>query len=415
MSTATHTHPAISFDIEKVRADFPVLNTFVNKYPLAYLDNGATSQKPKQVIDAISRYYSEYNSNIHRGVHHLSQVATEAYEKSREKVQGFINAASTKEIIFTKGTTDGINLIASSISDLLKPGKEVLISAMEHHSNIVPWQMACEKSGAKLRWIPMNDKGELVLDEIDTLINENTAIVAIMHVSNALGTINPVKKIIQKAQTVNALTLIDGAQAVPHFKVDVQALDCDFYVFSAHKMLGPTGVGILYGKEKIMENLPPYQGGGDMIKVVTLEKTTYNDLPLRFEAGTPNIEGGIVLAEAIDYMENLGHEAIEAYENQLMQYATAALSEIDGIQFYGTAQHKAGVISFLIEGCHPYDTGFVLDKMGIAVRTGHHCAQPVMDFYKIPGTVRASFAFYNTFDEVDRLIAGLHKAKKMLS
>lgn len=411
----TLTHPTISFDIEKVRADFPVLNAVVNKHPLAYLDNGATSQKPTQVINAITRYYETYNSNIHRGVHHLSQLATEAYEQSRERVRAFINASGVNEIIFTKGTTDGINLIANVTSHLLKPGKEVLITAMEHHSNIVPWQMICEKTGARLRWIPMNEQGELQLDQLHELINENTAIVAVMHVSNALGTINPVKEIIERAKEANALTLIDGAQAVPHFKVDVQELDCDFYVFSGHKMLGPTGIGVLYGKASVMENLPPYQGGGDMIKTVSLEKTTYNDLPLRFEAGTPNIEGGIVLAEAVDYMEKMGMEAIETYEHQLLSYATEALSDVEGIRFYGTAAHKAGVISFLIDGLHPYDTGFVLDKMGIAVRTGHHCAQPVMDFYGIPGTVRASFAFYNTFEEVNRLVEGLYKAKKMLS
>ncbi|MFN4122649.1 MAG: aminotransferase class V-fold PLP-dependent enzyme [Flavobacteriales bacterium] len=408
------TQPHLEIDIEKVRNDFPILHQQVNGNPLVYFDNGATSQKPVQVISAISRYYTEYNSNIHRGVHALSQLATEAYEQSREKVKSFVNAASAREIIFTKGTTDGINLVSNVISHLLKPGKEVLISAMEHHSNIVPWQMACEKSGAKLRWIHMDANGELILDELDSLINENTVIVSVMHVSNALGTINPIEKIIERAKSVSALTLIDGAQAVPHFKVDVQMLDCDFYVFSAHKMLGPTGVGVLYGREQVMEKLPPYQGGGDMIKTVSLEKTTYNELPLRFEAGTPNIEGGIVLAEAIDYMHNLGHDIIEYYEKQLLDYATASLSEIEGLKIYGTAANKAGVISFLIEGCHPYDTGFVLDKMGIAVRTGHHCAQPIMDFFNIPGTVRASFSFYNTFEEVDRLVEGLHKAKKML-
>lgn len=408
------TQSSLGLDIEKIRNDFPILQQQVNGKPLVYLDNGATSQKPLKVIKAISRFYEEYNSNIHRGVHALSQIATEAYEQSREKVRAFINAASSKEIIFTKGTTDGINLVSNISAHLLQSGKEVLISAMEHHSNIVPWQMVCEKTGAKLRWIPMDEQGQLILDELDNLIHENTAMVAVMHVSNALGTINPIEKIISKAKSVGALTLIDGAQAVPHFKVDVQKLGCDFYTFSGHKMLGPTGIGILYGREEVMENLPPYQGGGDMIKTVTLEKTTYNDLPLRFEAGTPNIEGGIVLAEAIEYLEEIGFEAIENYEKHLLDYATAALTEIDGLKIYGSAPDKAGVISFLIAGCHPYDTGFVLDKMGIAVRTGHHCAQPVMDFFKIPGTVRASFAFYNTYDEIDRLVEGLHKAKKML-
>ncbi|MEX1190016.1 MAG: cysteine desulfurase [Bacteroidia bacterium] len=404
------------FDVDNIRKDFPILHQKVNGYPLVYFDNGATSQKPQQVIDAITHYYATYNSNIHRGVHHLSQIATSAYEEAREEVRSFLNASAKEEIVFTKGTTEGINLIAQSWGrNNLRAGDEVVISAMEHHANIVPWQMVCELTGSKLKVIPIDKNGELILTEAEKLINDKTKMLAVMHVSNALGTINPIEKLIKLAKRVNALTLIDGAQAVPHFMVDVQKLDCDFYVFSAHKLLGPTGVGVLYGKKSLLEEMPPWQGGGDMIKEVTFEKTTYAEVPLKFEAGTPNIEGCIVMAEAIRYWRKLNHKAIKQYEDALLEYAHRRLSEIDGIIFYGVAENKVAVISFLIEGLHPYDVGFILDKHGIAVRTGHHCAQPIMDFYKIPGTLRASFSFYNTFAEVDQMIDALHIAKRMLS
>lgn len=402
-------------DIQKVRADFPILSQKVNGKPLVYFDNGATSQKPQVVIDAISRYYSEYNANIHRGVHTLSQLATDAYEVSRNTIQKHLNAKHNFEIIFTSGTTFGINLVANGFASILKAGDEVMVSALEHHSNIVPWQFLCERTGAKLVVIPMNEKGELILSEFDNLLSEKTKIVAVNHISNALGTVNPIEYIIKKAHGVGAAVLIDGAQATPHLRPDVQALDCDFYVFSGHKVCGPTGVGILYGKEEWLRKLPPYQGGGEMIAEVTFEKTTYADLPHKFEAGTPNIEGGIVLGTAIDYMNAIGFENIATYEHELLLYGTKRLQEIDGLTIYGTSENKASVISFNIDGIHPYDIGTIIDKLGIAVRTGHHCAQPIMNFFNIPGTIRASFAFYNTKEEIDIFVEAVKKAQMMLS
>lgn len=402
-------------DIQKIRADFPILSQKVNGKPLVYFDNGATSQKPQVVIDAISRYYSEYNANIHRGVHTLSQLATDAYEQSRNTIQKHINAKQNYEIIFTSGTTFGINLVANGFASLLDAGDEVLVSALEHHSNIVPWQFLCEKTGAKLVVIPMNEKGELILSEFDNLLSEKTKIVAVNHISNALGTVNPIEYIIKKAHVVGAAVLIDGAQATPHLRPDVQALDCDFYVFSGHKVCGPTGIGILYGKEDWLRKLPPYQGGGEMIAEVTFEKTTYADLPHKFEAGTPNIEGGIVLGTAIDYMNTIGFDNIATYEHELLLYGTKRLQEIEGLTIYGTSENKASVISFNLEGIHPYDIGTIIDKLGIAVRTGHHCAQPIMNFYNIPGTIRASFAFYNTKEEIDIFVEAVIKAQMMLS
>ncbi|MCF6279023.1 MAG: cysteine desulfurase [Flavobacteriaceae bacterium] len=401
-------------DIHKVRADFPILNRIVNGKPLVYFDNAATSQTPQVVIDAIVDYYSNYNANIHRGVHTLSQEATDKYEQARLKLQQHFNANKSYEIIFTAGTTHSINIVATGFSSLLKKGDEVIVSALEHHSNIVPWQMLCEQTGAILKVIPMNEQGELRLDVYEKLLSEKTKIVFVNHVSNALGTINPIKKIIKKAHKVGAAVLIDGAQACPHIKPDVQDLDADFYVASAHKIYGPTGVGILYGKEKWLNKLPPYQGGGEMIKEVTFEKTTYADLPHKFEAGTPNICGGIAFGVAIDYANAIGFKNIEHYENELLEYGTKKLLEIEGLRIYGTSEEKTAVISFNIEGVHPYDIGVIVDKMGVAVRTGHHCAQPIMDFYKIPGTVRASFSFYNTFEEIDVLIDAVKKAKMML-
>ena len=403
------------FDVQKVRADFPILSQKVNGKPLVYFDNGATSQKPQVVIDAISKYYSEINANIHRGVHTLSQLATDAYEVSRNTIQNHLNAKYNHEIIFTSGTTFGINLVANGFASLLKAGDEVMVSALEHHSNIVPWQFLCEKTGAKLVVIPINKKGELVISEFDKLLSEKTKIVTVNHISNALGTVNPIEYIIKKAHGVGAAVLIDGAQATPHLRPDVQALDCDFYVFSGHKVCGPTGIGILYGKEEWLRKLPPYQGGGEMISEVTFEKTTYADLPHKFEAGTPNIEGGIVLGTAIDYMNSIGFDNIAAYEQELLDYGTKRLQEIEGLTIYGTSENKASVISFNIEGIHPYDIGTIIDKLGIAVRTGHHCAQPIMNFFNIPGTIRASFAFYNTKEEIDIFVEAVKKAQMMLS
>jgi cysteine desulfurase/selenocysteine lyase len=401
-------------DIQKIRADFPILSQKVNGKPLVYFDNGATSQKPQVVIDAISKYYQEINANIHRGVHTLSQLATDAYEESRLKIQKHINAKHNYEVLFTSGTTHAINAVANGFASLLKSGDEVLVSALEHHSNIVPWQMLCERTGATLRVIPMNYKGELILSEYEKLLSDKTKIVTVNHISNALGTINPIKYMIDKAHEVGAAVLIDGAQAVPHLKPDVQALDCDFYVFSGHKICGPTGIGILYGKEAWLHKLPPYQGGGEMIATVSFEKTTYADLPHKFEAGTPNIEAGIVLGTAIDYLNEIGFDNIAQYEEELLEYATEKLLQIDGLKIYGTADSKTSVISFNMDGIHPYDVGTIIDKLGIAVRTGHHCAQPIMDFYKIPGTIRASFAFYNTKEEIDLMIEALKKAQMML-
>ncbi len=402
-------------DIQKIRADFPILSQKVNGRPLVYFDNGATSQKPKVVIDAISKYYEEYNANIHRGVHTLSQLATDAYEVSRKKIQEHIHAKFSHEVIFTSGTTHAINTVASGISSMIHAGDEVLVSALEHHSNIVPWQMLCERTGAILKVIPMNEKGELVLSEYDKLLSDKTKIVAVNHISNALGTINPIEYLIEKAHHFGAAILIDGAQATPHLKPDVQALNCDFYVFSGHKICGPTGVGILYGKEAWLNKLQPFQGGGEMIATVTFDKTTYAELPHKLEAGTPNIEGGIVLGTAIDYLNEIGFENIAAYEQELLVYATAKLMQIEGLKIYGTATNKASVISFNVAEIHPYDIGTIIDKLGIAVRTGHHCAQPIMDFYNIPGTIRASFAFYNTKEEIDLFVDALNKAVSMLS
>jgi cysteine desulfurase / selenocysteine lyase len=402
-------------DIQKIRADFPILNQKVNGKPLIYFDNGATTQKPQVVIDAIGKYYQEINANIHRGVHTLSQLATDAYEESRAKIQHHINAQFPHEVLFTSGTTHGINLVTNGFASILKSGDEVMVSALEHHSNIVPWQMLCERTGAKLVVIPMNDNGELIMEAYEKLLSHKTKIVAVNHISNALGTINPIKFMIEKAHQVGAAILIDGAQAVPHLRPNVQELDCDFYVFSGHKICGPTGTGILYGKEDWLNKLPPYQGGGEMIKEVTFEKTTYADLPHKFEAGTPNIAGGIVLGTAIDYMNSVGFDNIQQQEKTLLDYATKQLLAIDGLQIFGTAKEKTSVISFNIQGIHPYDIGTIVDKLGIAVRTGHHCAQPIMDFFKIPGTIRASFAFYNTIQEIDVMVEAVKKAKMMLS
>ncbi len=403
------------FQVENIRKDFPILLRKVNGKPLIYFDNAATSQTPKQVIDVIVDYYTNYNANIHRGVHTLSQEATDKYEEARHKIQKHFNAKKAPEIIFTSGTTHSINIISSGFEALLNEGDEVIVSALEHHSNIVPWQMLCEKTGAILKVIPMNQLGELEINEYDKLLSKKTKLVFVNHISNALGTINPIKNIIDKAHKVGAAVLIDGAQACPHIKPDVQELDVDFYVASAHKICGPTGVGMLYGKEEWLNKLPPYQGGGEMIATVSFEKTTYADLPHKFEAGTPNICGGIAFGKAIDYMNAIGFEAIMSYENELLRYGTSQLLEIEGLTIYGQSKNKASVISFNLDGIHPYDVGTLLDKMGIAVRTGHHCAQPVMDYYKIPGTIRASFSFYNTKEEIDILVKGVKKAKLMLS
>jgi cysteine desulfurase/selenocysteine lyase len=403
-----------AFNPKVIRKDFPILNREVNGNPLVYFDNAATSQTPQQVIDAIVDYYSNYNANIHRGVHTLSQEATDKYEQARLKIQKHLNAAKSYEIIFTSGTTHSINLVASGFSSILNKGDEILVSALEHHSNIVPWQMLCERTGAVLKVIPMNEEGELILDEYHKLLSDKTKLVFCNHVSNALGTVNPIKEIIDAAHNIGAAVLIDGAQAAPHIQADVQKLDVDFYTVSVHKMCGPTGVGILYGKEEWLNKLPPYQGGGEMIAEVTFEKTTYAELPHKFEAGTPNICGGIAFGVALDYMNSIGFEAIAHYENELLEYATEQLLGIEGLRIYGTSKNKTAVISFNVGGIHPYDIGSILDKLGIAVRTGHHCAQPIMDFYKIPGTVRASFSFYNTKEEIDALVAGVKRAKAML-
>lgn len=403
-----------SLDITAIRRDFPILERTINGQPLVYLDNAATSQKPQQVLDTIMTYYSRYNANIHRGVHALAQEATEAYEQARQKIQHHINAAHSHEVIFTSGTTHGINLVASGFTSLLKKGDEILVSALEHHSNIVPWQMLCERTGATLKVIPMSEDGTLQMESYNKLLSDKVKIVCCNHVSNALGTLNPIEEIIAKAHQAGAAVLIDGAQACPHLKPDVQALDADFYTASAHKMCGPTGTGFLYGKEKWLEKLPPYQGGGEMIKEVTFQKTTYAVLPHKFEAGTPNIAGGIAFGAAIDYLNSIGFEAIQAYEHELLMHATRRLSEIEGLKIYGTAPQKTAVISFNLEGIHPYDVGTLLDKMGIAVRTGHHCAQPIMHYYGISGTLRASFYFYNTPQEADALADAVKRAQAML-
>jgi cysteine desulfurase/selenocysteine lyase len=405
------------FDVQKIRAQFPILSQSVNGKPLVYFDNGATSQKPQVVIDSIVDYYSNYNANIHRGVHTLSQLATDAYEQARYKIQKHFNAKQPYEIIFTSGTTESINLVANGFASLVKKEDEIIISALEHHSNIVPWQMLCEKTGAVLKVIPMDVHGELILSEYDKLLSNKTKLVCCNHISNALGTLNPIEEIIKKAHAVGAAVVIDGAQSCPHLQPDVQALDVDFYVTSAHKMCGPTGVGMLYGKEEWLRKLPPYKGGGEMIATVTFEKTTYADLPHKFEAGTPNICGGIAFGAAIDYMNEIGFDNIAKHEHELLLYGTKKLQEIEGLTIYGPTDltKKASVISFNIENIHSYDIGTIIDKLGIAVRTGQHCAQPIMDFYKISGTIRASFAFYNTKEEIDIFVAALIRAKTMLS
>ena len=403
------------FNVDKIREDFPILKRTVHGKPLVYFDNAATSQTPQIVIDTIVEYYSNYNANIHRGVHTLSQEATDKYEEARIKIQKHFNAEKAYEIILTSGTTHSINMIASGFASLLNTGDEIIVSALEHHSNIVPWQMLCEKTGAVLKVIPMDDDGTLRMDIYHELLNFNTKVVFCNHVSNALGTINPIKEIIHAAHKFGAAVLIDGAQATPHIKPDVQELDVDFYVASAHKLCGPTGVGMLYGKEEWLQKLPPYQGGGEMIATVSFDKTTYAGLPHKFEAGTPNICGGIAFGSAIDYMNSIGFNTIETYENELLEYATKELLKIVGLKIYANIKNKTAVISFNVNEIHPYDIGSILDKLGIAVRTGHHCAQPIMDYYKIPGTIRASFSFYNTKEEIDILVAGVKRATMMLS
>jgi cysteine desulfurase/selenocysteine lyase len=405
------------FDVEEVRQDFPILSRFVNEKPLVYLDNAATSQKPQSVIDALTHYYTFDNANIHRGLYFLSELATDQYETARLKVKEFINAMSASEIIFVKGTTEAINLVASTLcrSQYFKDGDEVIISNMEHHANIVPWQLVGGRKKINLKVIPINDSGELDIDTFEKLITEKTKLVSVVHISNALGTVNPVKKIIEIAHSKHVPVLLDGAQAIPHLKVDVQDLDADFYVFSGHKVFGPTGIGILYGKTEFLEMMPPYQGGGDMIRTVTFEKTTFDDLPRKFEAGTPNIAGGIGLGAAIDYLDQFDrHELIE-HEKFLLQYGTEKLSEIDGLHIIGTATEKASVISFVIDGIHPYDIGTIIDTDGIAIRTGHHCTQPLMRRFNVSATARASFSFYNTKEEIDKLVLGIHKVKKMFA
>ncbi len=412
-NTATNLN-ASTFDVEKIRADFPVLQQQVNGKPLVYLDNAATAQKPKQVIETLDTYYREYNANIHRGVHTLSQKATDAYEAAREKVRTFLNANSTKEIIFVRGATEAINLVAQSFGrDTITAGDEIIITELEHHSNIVPWQILCEQTGATLNYVPINDAGELILEEYEKLLNEKTRIVAVGHISNALGTINPIKEMINKAHAVGAKVLVDGAQAVPHTKADVQNLDCDFYVFSGHKLFGPTGIGVLYGKEALLNSMPPYQGGGDMIQTVSMTKSTYNTLPHKFEAGTPHIAGVIGLGAAIDYVNELDLDITAQYENELLAYANEQAAKIADLNFVGTARNKTSILSFTLGRIHPHDIGTILDDEGVAIRAGHHCAMPVMERFQIPATARASFAFYNTREEVDALIQAIDKCKKV--
>ncbi len=410
-SSSAEKHP---FDVDKIRQDFPALGLRVYGKPLVYLDNAASTQKPVSVLDEEDRCYREYYSNVHRGVHYLSQKATEAYEQARRKVQGFVGAARPEEIVFVRGTTEGINLVASTFGrGRVEAGDEVLITEMEHHSNIVPWQMLCEQTGATLRVAPIDDRGEVILEEYEKLLNERTRLAAMVYVSNALGTINPVERMIEMAHAQDVPVLVDGAQAVPHMKVDVQALDCDFFVFSGHKMFGPTGIGALYGRWDLLSAMPPYQGGGEMIRSVSFAKTEYAEPPARFEAGTPNIVGAIALGAAVDYLQGLGLEAIRQYESGLLDYATEALSAVPGVRLVGTATHRASVVSFLIEGAHPHDVGTILDREGIAVRAGHHCAQPVMDHFGVPATVRASLALYNTRQEIDRLVTGVAKVQEI--
>jgi cysteine desulfurase/selenocysteine lyase len=411
---ALPSRPAVQFDPERARADFPILRQKIHGRPLVYLDNAATSQKPQRVIDAISNFYSTTNANVHRGVHALSERATEQFELAREKVRAFINAPRVEDIVFVRGTTEAINLVAQSFGrSRLRRGDEILISAMEHHSNIVPWQLLCESTGAVLRVAPINDDGELVVGEFEALLGPKTRLVALAHVSNALGTINPVRQLVAAAHSRGVPVLLDGAQAIPHLKVDVKALDCDFYVFSSHKMFGPMGIGALFGKADLLESMPPYQGGGDMILSVTFEKTVYNRVPYKFEAGTPDVGGAVGLGSAIDYLNSLGMEQIAAYEHDLLDYATGAIAGVPGVKLVGTAQQKAGVISFLLKDIHPHDIGTILDQEGIAIRTGHHCAQPVMQRFGVDATARASLAFYNTREDIDRLVAGLDKVKEI--
>jgi cysteine desulfurase/selenocysteine lyase len=410
-------NPALrtSFDVATIRRDFPILNQSINGKPLVYLDNAASSQRPRAVIDAISRYYEHDHANVHRGVHALSQRATDAYEGAREVVRRFVNAADAKEIIFTRGTTEGVNLVAQSfLRPTLKTGDEILISALEHHANIVPWQLLCEQTGAKLKVIPIDERGVVDFGTFESLLGAQTKLLALAHVSNALGTIVPVEKFIAVARRRGVPVLLDGAQAIPHAAVDVRALDCDFYCFSSHKMLGPTGIGVLYGRKQLLERMAPWQGGGDMILSVTFEKTAFNQLPWKFEAGTPHISGAIGLAAAIGYLESIGMNRIAAYEHELLAYATDRLSKLPGLRIVGTAPDKAAVVSFVLEGIHPHDIGTIVDTEGVAIRTGHHCAMPVMDYFKIPATARASFAFYNTFEEVDRLVAALEHTRRLL-
>jgi len=403
-------------DLVKIRADFPILAERINGKPLIYLDNGATSQKPQVVLDAIANYYTHMNANIHRGVHTLSVRATEAHDAARQTVRKFLNAADTREIIFVRGATEAINLVAQTYGRVhVGAGDEVLITAMEHHSNIVPWQILCEEKGAHLKVAPINDRGELMLDEFARLVGSRTKIVAVTHVSNALGTVVPLRQVIDIAHRGDVPVLVDGAQAVPHFAVDVQALDCDFYAFSGHKVYGPTGIGVLYGKRALLNAMPPYQGGGDMISSVTFAKTTYNDLPFKFEAGTPDIAGAIALGAALNYITNLGMDKIAAHESELLAYATEAVGAIPGIRVIGTAFDRAGVLSFVLDHVHPHDLGTILDREGIAIRTGHHCAQPVMERFGIAGTARASFAVYNTKEEVDALVAGIRAAREVFA
>jgi cysteine desulfurase/selenocysteine lyase len=415
LSLVRETAPA-RFDVSRIRKDFPILRKKIHGKPLVYLDNAATSQKPQAVIDTLSRFYAADNSNVHRGVHLLSQRATEEYEAARHKVQRFLNAAEAREIIFVRGTTEGINLVAQTYGrGHVGPGDEILISHMEHHSNIVPWQILCEEKGAVLRVVPINDKGELLLEEYEKLLNPRTRFVSVVHLSNALGTVNPVREIITLAHRWNVPVLVDGAQAVPHLPVDVQQLDCDFYTFSGHKLYGPTGIGVLYGKTALLEAMPPYQGGGDMISSVTFAKTTYNSLPHKFEAGTPHIAGVVGLGAALDYLNEIGLEVVAAHEQHLLDYATSVLAAVPGVRLVGSAEERAGVLSFVVEGVHPHDIGQILDQEGIAIRTGHHCCQPIMDRFHVPATARASLALYNTREEIDALVAGLYRVKEIFA
>lgn len=414
MYSKTDTTLTNIFNVREIREEFPALRQQVYGKNLIYFDNGATSQKPQMVLDAINHYYSKENANIHRGVHYLSQRATTEYEAARTRIQKRLNAKSSNEIIFTKGATDGINLVASSFGNMLQQGDEIIISTMEHHSNIVPWQMLCERKGLVLRVIPINFKGEILQDEYEKLLSKKTKLVAITHISNTLGTVNPIKEMIAKAHSVGAKFLVDGAQSIQHMLIDVRDLNCDFFVFSSHKVFGPTGIGVLYGKEDLLDQMPPYQGGGDMIAKVTFERTTYNELPYKFEAGTPHIAGGICLGKAFEYIESIDFKAVEAHERALAEYASQVLETFEGLTIIGDAKNKTSVVSFSIKNLHPFDIGTLLDKQGIAVRTGHHCTQPLMDFYKIPGTVRASFAFYNTIQEIDQFIIALERSLNML-